>query len=88
MLAAVDSVQQLGSGFWAHPAVADAGLHAMAAGFPAGTAQAVLLPATLGCHTASQELRGERLRGYILIYRCTQLCYDAASGQPSQAYWP
>ena len=57
VVADVASDQQQGSGYWAHPAVGDAGLHAMGAGL--GVQKELLLPVHVGCYMPAFELQGE-----------------------------
>ena len=79
VLGAVDSTQQLGSGFWAHPAVSDAALHALGAGFAGSATRELLLPASLGCHCACQELHGERSLTPVLGAKLSMVCCIGSS---------
>ena len=56
VVAAVASRQLQGSGFWAHPAVGDAALHALGAAL--GRQTELLLPTQLGCYAPGAELQG------------------------------
>ena len=57
VVADVASDQQQGSGYWAHPAVGDAGVHAVGAGL--GLQKGLLLPVHVGCYAPALELHGE-----------------------------